>query len=285
QIQSEKEMTLRLFVDVLPDGCGIGAILHGLDQVVVQLRQHLQALHVGLVHLADVGEVGAQLCLDLRAGHGRRMDVVGVLDPSLQPQRSEDAEHDHQIVLGEIPEGFQSGVRRFDVHGGLRQWRASCRAQRIARHAASDMTCHAGTDTIASRSLLMKHATNAAFRRNTRICEVTMSLKVCLAGATGWAGSELARGIAANSDLELVAAVSRRHAGQPLGTALGDAAITTPVFASAAEALAARCDVFVEYTHPDTARANILAALEHGAHVVVGTSGLTDEDYARIDVV
>lgn len=112
-----------------------------------------------------------------------------------------------------------------------------------------------------------------------------MSLKVCLAGATGWAGSELARGIAANSDLELVAAVSRRHAGQPLGTALGDAAITTPVFASAAEALAARCDVFVEYTHPDTARANILAALEHGAHVVVGTSGLTDEDYARIDVV
>ncbi len=30
---------------------------------------------------------------------------------------------------------------------------------------------------------------------------------------------------------------------------------------------------------------NILAALEHGAHVVVGTSGLGDEDYARIDAV
>lgn len=112
-----------------------------------------------------------------------------------------------------------------------------------------------------------------------------MSLKVCLAGATGWAGSELARGIVASADLELVAAVSRRHAGQSLGAALGDAAITAPVFASAAEALATPCDVFVEYTHPDTARANILAALERGAHVVVGTSGLTDEDYARIDTV
>ena len=38
-----------------------------------------------------------------------------------------------------------------------------------------------------------------------------MALKVCLAGATGWAGSELARAIAATSDLELVAAVSRKQ--------------------------------------------------------------------------
>ena len=112
-----------------------------------------------------------------------------------------------------------------------------------------------------------------------------MSLKVCLAGATGWAGSELARGIAISADLQLVAAVSRRHAGHALGNALGDAAITTPVFASAAEALGVPCDVFVEYTHPDIARANILAALEHGAHVVVGTSGLGDADYAEIDAV
>ncbi|KZC42153.1 MULTISPECIES: 4-hydroxy-tetrahydrodipicolinate reductase [Rhodanobacter] len=112
-----------------------------------------------------------------------------------------------------------------------------------------------------------------------------MSLKVCLAGATGWAGSELARGIAASADLDLVAAVSRRHAGQPLGMALGDAAIAAPVYASAAAALAAPCDIFVEYTHPDSAKANILAALERGAHVVVGTSGLSDEDYAQIDAL
>ena len=110
-----------------------------------------------------------------------------------------------------------------------------------------------------------------------------MSLKVCLAGATGWAGSELARGIAASADLQLVGAVSRRQAGRTLGDALGDAAIAAPVFASAAEALAVPCDVFVEYTHPDVARSNILAALERGAHVVVGTSGLTDADYAEID--
>jgi 4-hydroxy-tetrahydrodipicolinate reductase len=115
--------------------------------------------------------------------------------------------------------------------------------------------------------------------------EVTMSLKVCLAGATGWAGSELARGIAATDDLKLVGAMARRHAGQKLGDVLGEGGLDATISASAVEALAQRCDVFVEYTHPDSAKANILAALEHGAHVVVGTSGLTDEDYVQIDAV
>lgn len=109
-------------------------------------------------------------------------------------------------------------------------------------------------------------------------------IAVCLAGATGWAGSELARAIASLSDVVLVAAVSRTHAGRRLGDVLGDARIDSPIHASAAEALATRCDVFVEYTRPDAAKANVLAAIDRGAHVVVGTSGLTDEDYAEIDV-
>jgi 4-hydroxy-tetrahydrodipicolinate reductase len=107
--------------------------------------------------------------------------------------------------------------------------------------------------------------------------------RVVLAGATGWAGSALARGLARQPDLEFVAAVARRAAGRPLGEALGVAALQTPVFATAKEALAAGCDVFVEYTRPDSAKANILAALEAGAHVVVGTSGLADADYREID--
>jgi 4-hydroxy-tetrahydrodipicolinate reductase len=112
-----------------------------------------------------------------------------------------------------------------------------------------------------------------------------MPITVCLAGATGWAGSELARGIAAADDIDLVAAVSRTHAGRRLGDVLGEQRLSCPVYSSAAEALAHPCDVFVEYTKPATAKANVLAALEHGAHVVVGTSGLTEGDYAEIDRV
>ena len=112
-----------------------------------------------------------------------------------------------------------------------------------------------------------------------------MAINVCLAGATGWAGSELARAIAKTKDLALVAAVSRRHAGRSLGEVLGEPRLGCPVYASAIDALANPCDVFVEYTKPDSAKANILAALEQGAHVVVGTSGLTDGDFAEIDAV
>ena len=106
--------------------------------------------------------------------------------------------------------------------------------------------------------------------------------RVCLAGATGWAGSELARGIAGAADLELVGAVARRHAGQVLGSVLQEPVLAVLISASASEALRVPCDVFVEYTKPDTAKKNVLAALEHGAHVVIGTSGMSEADYAEI---
>lgn len=107
-------------------------------------------------------------------------------------------------------------------------------------------------------------------------------LRICIAGATGWAGSALARAVAQADDLELVAAVSRSHAGKALGEALGEPGLDAPVFSSVVEALELPCDVFVEYTKPDAARTNISAALERGVHVVVGTSGLTDETYSDL---
>lgn len=112
-----------------------------------------------------------------------------------------------------------------------------------------------------------------------------MSIRVSVAGATGWAGSELARGIAATDDIDLVSAVSRSAAGKMLGDVLDEPRLKAPVFTSAREAMATACDVFVEYTTAATAKTNILAALEHGAHVVVGSSGVTDEEYAEIDRV
>jgi len=47
-------------------------------------------------------------------------------------------------------------------------------------------------------------------------------INLCLAGATGWAGSELARAIAKTVDLALVAAVSRKHAGCRSEEVLGE---------------------------------------------------------------
>jgi 4-hydroxy-tetrahydrodipicolinate reductase len=85
-----------------------------------------------------------------------------------------------------------------------------------------------------------------------------MTIKVCLAGATGWAGSELARAIAGTQDITLAGAVSRKHAGRFLGEVLGEPRLACRVHGSAAEALADPCDVFVEYTKPENAKGNIV---------------------------
>ena len=105
-----------------------------------------------------------------------------------------------------------------------------------------------------------------------------MTIRVCLAGATGWAGSAIARAIAQLDDITLVSAVSRTHAARTLGDVLSEQRLICPVYATAQEALSAHpCDVFFEFT-----KSNVLTALQHGAHVVIGTSGLTDADYEEI---
>jgi len=118
---------------------------------------------------------------------------------------------------------------------------------------------------------------------NTPSLENKATIRVCLAGATGWAGSAVARALAQTSDIALVSAVSRTHAGKTLGDVLTEPRLTCPVYATAQEALTAHpCDVFFEFTKPDVAKSNILTALQHRAHVVIGTSGLSDADYAEI---
>jgi 4-hydroxy-tetrahydrodipicolinate reductase len=112
-----------------------------------------------------------------------------------------------------------------------------------------------------------------------------MTLKICLAGATGWAGSALARAIAQTDDLQLVAGISRQHAGRNLGEVLGIPHLQARLSDSAAEALTTPCDVFVEYTKPDVAKLNVITALQRGAHVVIGTSGLSDENFVEIEAV
>ena len=108
-------------------------------------------------------------------------------------------------------------------------------------------------------------------------------IRICLAGATGWGGSALARAISKSDDLTLVSGVSRTQAGHSLGDVLAEPLINCPVYATAQEALIHPCDVFFEFTKPDVAKSNVLAALQKGTNVVIGTSGLTDDDYVEIE--
>jgi 4-hydroxy-tetrahydrodipicolinate reductase len=107
-------------------------------------------------------------------------------------------------------------------------------------------------------------------------------ISVCIAGATGWAGRALVSAVAAAPDLELVSGVSRSAAGRDLGEALGDAAMGVPVYARVEEAIAG-VDVLVDYTSATAVKENVLAGVEAGVGVVVGSSGLTGEDFSEIE--
>ena len=106
--------------------------------------------------------------------------------------------------------------------------------------------------------------------------------RVCIAGATGWTGRALVSGVLAAPDLALVSAVARSAASKDLGNALGGEAVGVPVHASVGEALDG-VDVLVDYTSVTAVKANALAAIDAGAAVVIGTSGLTADDLADID--
>lgn len=110
-----------------------------------------------------------------------------------------------------------------------------------------------------------------------------MSIRVIVAGATGWTGSAVVRGLLEASDMTLVGAVARNAAGRDAGEAAGAAAAGVIVSATLAEALRTPCDVLVDYTKPPVVKGHTMEAIAAGVAVVVGTSGLTAADYAEID--
>jgi 4-hydroxy-tetrahydrodipicolinate reductase len=52
---------------------------------------------------------------------------------------------------------------------------------------------------------------------------------------------------------------------------------------SVAEALNTPTDVLVDYTKADVVKANVMAAIDKGVDVVIGSSGLTEEDFVEIN--
>ena len=94
-------------------------------------------------------------------------------------------------------------------------------------------------------------------------------IRVAVAGSTGWTGGAIAAAVQAADDLELVAGISR--SGE---------------YASVAAALdAVEADVLVDFTHADAVKTNVLAAIERGVNVVIGSSGLSADDYVEIDAL
>ncbi len=111
----------------------------------------------------------------------------------------------------------------------------------------------------------------------------SMKLKVCIAGATGWVGKPLCLAVSQTEDLSLVGAVSRSRKGQNLGDVIGDSHLDLEISGSVAEALETPTDVLVDYTNAEVVKTNVLTAIDRGGCVVIGSSGLTDDDFEEIN--
>ena len=107
-------------------------------------------------------------------------------------------------------------------------------------------------------------------------------IRVCIAGATGWTGRALVPAVREADDLTLVSAVSRSAAGRDLGEALGGASLGVPVHGAVGDALEG-VDVLIDYTSATAVRGNTMAAIAAGVSVVIGSSGLSADDFDEID--
>jgi 4-hydroxy-tetrahydrodipicolinate reductase len=108
-------------------------------------------------------------------------------------------------------------------------------------------------------------------------------IRVCFAGVTGWTAPPIVAAIDAADDLSLSCGVSRSTSGRTLADATASLS-DGYIYASVAEALqSTKVDVLVDYTSAAAVKDNVLTAVRAGVHVVVGSSGLTRDDYAELD--
>ena len=107
-------------------------------------------------------------------------------------------------------------------------------------------------------------------------------IRVGVIGACGRMGLMVCRAVAETEDLALVAAIDRSKVGHPIGQMIGHPAIDVPVSDELDRLLEAEVEVAIDFTHPDVVVENIHWCIAHAVHLVVGTTGIGQEDLRGI---
>jgi 4-hydroxy-tetrahydrodipicolinate reductase len=108
-------------------------------------------------------------------------------------------------------------------------------------------------------------------------------IRVGVIGATGRMGLMVCRAVAEADDMALVAAIDRSKVGQNVGALIGHPEIAVPISDELDRLLEAEAEVAIDFTHPDVAMDNIRFCIDHAIHLVVGTSGISQEDLQEIE--
>ena len=102
---------------------------------------------------------------------------------------------------------------------------------------------------------------------------------LAILGVGGRMGAALVRCSCTFDDLQLIAAIENaghRTIGQDAGGVAGLNALGVTVTADLQAA--AKADVIVDFTFHDAVPGNVSSAVEHGSAIVIGTTGLSDEE-------
>jgi 4-hydroxy-tetrahydrodipicolinate reductase len=108
-------------------------------------------------------------------------------------------------------------------------------------------------------------------------------IRVGVIGACGRMGLMVCRAVAETDDLALVAAIDRSKVGQKIGALIGHPKIDVPVADELDRLLEAEVEVAIDFTHPDVVMDNVRWCINHAVHLVVGTTGVSQEDLHEIE--
>ncbi len=110
-------------------------------------------------------------------------------------------------------------------------------------------------------------------------------IKVGIIGASGSMGKQVAKAVLGDDNTMLVAALDARVFGMDMGNLLEGAALGIPVTNDIDEFMGARPDVVVDFTIAAAAKINVPKVLQKGIAVVIGTTGLNEEDILGFEQV
>ena len=108
-------------------------------------------------------------------------------------------------------------------------------------------------------------------------------MKIAITGASGRMGRMLIEAVLAAPDMELAAALDRSDSpalGTDAGAFMG--AKTGVTITDRTDAALAGCQVLIDFTRPEASMAYLDACRQHGVKMVIGTTGFSTEQRARI---
>ena len=108
-------------------------------------------------------------------------------------------------------------------------------------------------------------------------------MKIAITGASGRMGRMLIEAVLAAPDMELAAALDRSDSpalGTDAGAFMG--AKTGVTITDRTDAALAGCQVLIDFTRPEASMVYLDACRQHGVKMVIGTTGFSAEERARI---